>query len=236
MMQQIANFIVDHDPMMVLQRTHDTVRYIRWAWNKDHADHIDEDRLRLFLCDEHRGDLTEEQKVFARRCRDEMRSVYEEMCLRSLQCAIMLERGMVLDISTYGYKVRWEPNQKYITYTTPENIRCRDNKLFDQTLLRSSMEAYFDMGGCEYLESRIDATEYGELLPTVDDAVCGLISILDAMNTGDNDRFHLETLHHSKQEIRRILERGGKIDRTVEYAVDDEEEEYEQYHGFSMRM
>lgn len=139
-------------------------------------------------------------------------------------------------MAEYGYKVRWEPNQKYITYTTPENIRCRDNKLFDQTLLRSSMEAYFDMGGCEYLESRIDATEYGELLPTVDDAVCGLISILDAMNTGDNDRFHLETLHHSKQEIRRILERGGKIDRTVEYAVDDEEEEYEQYHGFSMRM
>ena len=43
MMQQIANFIVDHDPMMVIQRTHDTVRYIRWAWNKDHADLIDED-------------------------------------------------------------------------------------------------------------------------------------------------------------------------------------------------
>ena len=101
MMQQIANFIVDHDPMMVLQRTHDTVRYIRRAWNKDHADPIDEDGLRLFLCDEHRGDLTEEQKVFARRCRDEMRSVYEEMCLRSLQCAIMLERGMVPDMKTY---------------------------------------------------------------------------------------------------------------------------------------
>ena len=100
-MQQLANFIVDHDPMMVLQRTHDTVRYIRWAWNKDHADLIDEDGLRLFLCDEHRGDLTEEQKVFARRCRDEMRSVYEEMCVRLLQHEIMLERGMVPDVSTY---------------------------------------------------------------------------------------------------------------------------------------
>ena len=122
----------------------------------------------------------------------------------------------IVFMAEYGYKVRWEPNQKYITYTTPENVRCRDNKLFDQTLLRSSMDAYFDMGGCEYLESRIDATEYGELLPTVDDAVCGLISILDALNTGDNDRFHLETLHHSKQEIQRILERGGKIDRTVD--------------------
>ena len=101
MMQQIANFIVDHDPMMVLQRTHDTVRYIRWAWNKDHADPIDEEELRLFLCDEHRGDLADEQKTLARRCRDEMRSVYEEMCLRSLQCAIMLERGMVPDMKTY---------------------------------------------------------------------------------------------------------------------------------------
>ena len=41
MMQQLANFIVDHDPMMVLRRTHDTVRYIRWEWNKDHAEPID---------------------------------------------------------------------------------------------------------------------------------------------------------------------------------------------------
>ena len=77
MMQQLANFIVDHDPMMILRRTYDTVRYIRWAWNKDHADLIDEDGLRLFLCDEHRGDLTEEQKVSsadaATRCGASMR-------------------------------------------------------------------------------------------------------------------------------------------------------------------
>lgn len=101
MMQQIANFIVDHDPMMVIQRTHDTVRYIRWVWNKDHADPIDEEELRLFLCDEHYGDLTDEQRAVARRCRDEMRSVYEEMCVRLLQHEIMLERGMVPDVSTY---------------------------------------------------------------------------------------------------------------------------------------
>ena len=95
----------------------------------------------------------------------------------------------------------------------------------------ASVEAYFDMGGW-YLESRIDTTGTVNSCLRWTVPVCGLISILDAMNTGDNDRFHLETLHHSKQEIRRILERGGKIDRTVEYAVDDEDEEYEQYHGF----
>ena len=101
MMQQIANFIVDHDPMMVLRRTADTVRYTQWAWNKGHTDFIDEEELRLFLCDERRGDLTDEQKTLARRCRDEMRSVYEELCVRLLQSEIMLEQGMVPDSSTY---------------------------------------------------------------------------------------------------------------------------------------
>ncbi len=136
-----------------------------------------------------------------------------------------------------GYGVTWEDGAKYITYITPENIRCRDKKLFDQTLLRENMEIYFAMGGCEYLERRKDATEYGELLPTVDDAVCGLASIFDALTSGDNDRFHMETVHHSEDEIEQILRHGGKIDRTVQYAVtDDEDEEYEQYHGFSMMM
>ena len=101
MIQQIANFIVDHDPMVVLRRTYDTVRYIRWEWNKDYAEPIDEEGLRMFLCDEHYGNLTDEQKAVARRCQDEMRSVYADLCVRLLQSEIMLERGMVPDISTY---------------------------------------------------------------------------------------------------------------------------------------
>ena len=101
MMQQLANFIVDHDPMMVLQRTHDTVRYIRWAWNKDHADLIDEDGLRLFLCDEHYGDLTDEQRAVARQGRDEMRNVYGTVILHMLLCNEMVCRGMVPDSGTY---------------------------------------------------------------------------------------------------------------------------------------
>lgn len=101
MMQQFANFIVDHDPMMVLRRTHDTVRYIRWEWNKDHTDPINEEELRLFLCDEHYGDLTDEQKAVAHRYRDEMRNVYSTAVLRMLLCNEMMCRGMVPDSSTY---------------------------------------------------------------------------------------------------------------------------------------
>lgn len=86
MMQQLANFIVDHDPMMILRRTYDTVRYIRRAWNKDHAHPIDEEALRLFLCDEHYGDLTDEQRAVARQGRDEMRNVYGTVILHMLLC------------------------------------------------------------------------------------------------------------------------------------------------------
>ena len=50
---------------------------------------------------EHYGDLTDVQRAVARRCRDEMRSVYAELCVRLLQSEIMLERGMVPDSSTY---------------------------------------------------------------------------------------------------------------------------------------
>ena len=122
MMQQIANFIVDHDPMMVLQRTHDTVRYIRWAWNKDHADPIDEDGLRLFLCDEHRGDLTDEQKTLARRCRDEMRSVYSTAVLRMLLCNEMMCRGMVPDSSTYHSAVSY--THLTLPKSAAERLKC----------------------------------------------------------------------------------------------------------------
>ena len=137
-----------------------------------------------------------------------------------------------------GYGVDWQSDTKYITYTTPNNLKCRDKKLFDQTLRRENMELYFAMGGCEYLESREEATPDGELLPTVDNAVSGLVAIFDALAVGDNDRFHMETVHHSEEEIELILRHGGKIDRTVEYAVDDEdeEEEYQQDHGFGMTM
>ncbi len=77
------------------------------------------------------------------------------------------------------------------------------------------------MDGREYLESRREWSAPSEPEPTLDDAVCGLASIFEALAVGDNDRFHLETLHHSEDEIKLILRRGGKIDRTVQYAVDD---------------
>ena len=96
-----ANLIVDHDPMTVVQRTQDTMRYVQAEWNKSHAEPIDAAELHKFLCDEHYGDLTAEQKEFVRLRRDKMRSAYGAMVCRLLLCEEMLRRNMVADFQTY---------------------------------------------------------------------------------------------------------------------------------------
>lgn len=47
-----------------------------------------------------------------------------------------------------GYGVQWEDRCKYITFTTPEGWKVRDNKLFDERFL-NNLELYFAMGGCD---------------------------------------------------------------------------------------
>ncbi len=42
-----------------------------------------------------------------------------------------------------GYAVRWESGRKYITYTTPNGMRCRDSKLHEEKYCKEAMEREF---------------------------------------------------------------------------------------------
>ena len=42
-----------------------------------------------------------------------------------------------------GYIVRWESSRKYITYTTPDGMKCRDSKLHEDKYLKEVMEHEF---------------------------------------------------------------------------------------------
>lgn len=42
-----------------------------------------------------------------------------------------------------GYKVKWTDERKYITYTTPDGHKVRDNKLHDSKYLKEEMESGF---------------------------------------------------------------------------------------------
>ena len=42
-----------------------------------------------------------------------------------------------------GYAVCWESSRKYITYTTPDGMRCRDSKLHEEKYCKEAMEHEF---------------------------------------------------------------------------------------------
>lgn len=78
--------------------------------------------------------------------------------------------------------------------------------------------------------------QYYNQSTTVDSVVNELSSIFNAMLNGDEKSFHAETIHHSEEEIEKMLRLGQKISHTETINIMDEDEEYEQYHGFSMTM
>ena len=57
--------------------------------------------------------------------------------------------GFIDYMEQHGYSVKWEADRKYITFTTPDGIKVRDNKLFDERLLKDNLELYYAMGGCD---------------------------------------------------------------------------------------
>lgn len=46
-------------------------------------------------------------------------------------------------MASEGYAVRWEDTRKYITYTTPDGMRCRDGKLHEEKYCKEAMEHEF---------------------------------------------------------------------------------------------
>ena len=46
-------------------------------------------------------------------------------------------------MASEDYQVRWESSRKYITYTTPDGMRCRDNKLHEEKYCKEAMEREF---------------------------------------------------------------------------------------------
>jgi hypothetical protein len=105
-----------------------------------------------------------------------------------------------------GYKVKWEDGHKYITFTTPDGKKCRDNKLFAEQLLRENLEIYFALGGCD---SGL-AEQYAEYSTPVKDNVGytfgnGLFTLLKNL---------LESVPHEMQYVPPI-ERGELDKMTV---------------------
>ena len=56
------------------------------------------------------------------------------------------------NMAQMGYSVKWESHHKYITYTTPDGQRCRDNRLHDEKYLKERMEQKYGLRQIETVE------------------------------------------------------------------------------------
>ncbi len=109
---------------------------------------------------------------------------------------------------------------------------CRNNKLFDERLLKENLERYFELGGCYNLMAK----DYQEYRTQPGEAFEGLSRLLDGLLGEPEQRYHQEHIHHSRKELEKMSALGMKASPGETYTVDDEDEEYEQYHGFSLTM
>lgn len=53
------------------------------------------------------------------------------------------KQDFIFYMNQLGYEVNWKDTRKYITYRTPENMKCRDNKLHEEKYLKEKMEEYY---------------------------------------------------------------------------------------------
>ena len=78
-MQNLLDNYFLKNPLRIVERTRLTMSLATALWNAQHDEPMNESALHLFLCDEARGDLTEEQKCFVRKCKAQVDRIYLRM-------------------------------------------------------------------------------------------------------------------------------------------------------------
>ena len=67
------------NPLRIAERTRLIMSLATALWNAQQDEPMDQGELHLFLCDETRGDLTEAQKCFVRKCKEHVDKMYLRM-------------------------------------------------------------------------------------------------------------------------------------------------------------
>ena len=90
-------------------------------------------------------------------------------------------------MASEGYAVRWESGRKYITYTTPDGMRCRDNKLHEEKYCKEVMEHEFRIRA-EIVASRTQAAQHPAGSTSDADTTSRSVSLESRL--GANDEIH----------------------------------------------
>jgi hypothetical protein len=66
--------------------------------------------------------------------------------------------NFIKNMERQGYAVKWTDGRKYITYTCPNTMSCRDIKLHDNRYLKEMMDREFELRRIEAAERRLAAS------------------------------------------------------------------------------
>ncbi len=61
------------------------------------------------------------------------------MAIDEVMCYAVSREHFIRLMEMEGYKVKWSDARKYITYTCPNGMKCRDNKLHEEKYLKEAM-------------------------------------------------------------------------------------------------
>ena len=86
-----------------------------------------------------------------------------------------------------GYAVRWESSRKYITYTTPDGLKCRDSKLHEEKYCKEVMENEFRIRA-EIVSARTQAAQHPAGSTSDADTTSRSVSLESGL--GANDEIH----------------------------------------------
>ena len=78
-MQNLLDSYFLQNPQRIAEHTKFIMSLAMALWNAQHDVPMNETALHLFLCDETRGDLTEAQKCFVRKCKEHVDKMYLRM-------------------------------------------------------------------------------------------------------------------------------------------------------------
>ena len=90
-------------------------------------------------------------------------------------------------MASEGCAVRWESGRKYITYTTPEGMRCRDSKLREEKYCKEVMEHEFRIRA-EIVSARTQAAQHPAGSTSDADTTSRSVSLESGL--GANDEIH----------------------------------------------
>lgn len=124
-----------------------------------------------------------------------------------------------------GYQVNWTDTRKYITYTTPEGYKCRDNKLYDKKYSKGVLENEFRRIKEEQSNSKGKSSNSinskNELLSSRTRDNEGFISN-GTSNSRRYDNYEKESSRYTRRFIKDNIRMNEEMKKLVEEKVKDQ--------------